>query len=350
MRVIVTGGAGFIGSALVRALVADGITVLTVDALTYAGNTDNLAPVATAPNHKFIRADIADRGAIEAAIRGFRPDWILHLAAESHVDRSIDGPDPFITTNVVGTSRLLEAATAYWDGLDTAARDRFRFLQVSTDEVYGEAPPGGAFTEASPYRPSSPYAASKAAGDHLARAFHRTYGLPVLISNCGNNYGPYQFPEKLIPLMILNALDRRDLPIYGGGHQVRDWIHVDDHVAALRAVAVRGTVGETYLVGARSPLPNHGVVTAICAILDRIRPGQRHANLIHHVPDRPGHDLRYVIAPDKLERELGWQPQYEFHQGLEQTVDWYLENRPWVDRIASRFDRDRLGLAAGGRR
>jgi dTDP-glucose 4,6-dehydratase len=347
MTVLVTGGAGFIGSALVRALVADGETVVTVDKLTYAGNLDNLAPVANAPNHVFLHADICDRAAMVAAFAEHRPQAIYHLAAESHVDRSIDGPAVFIETNVVGTATLLDAALDYWRGLDAAARSRFRFLQVSTDEVYGELAATGCFDEHSHYRPNSPYSASKAAADHLARAWFHTYGLPVLVSNCANNYGPYQFPEKLIPLMVLNALAGKELPVYGRGHNVRDWLHVDDHVAALRCIIARGRIGDTYLIGARAEARNIDLVRAICRLLDERRPeGKPHTRLIAFVTDRPGHDARYAIDPAKIERELGWRSQHGLDQGLAGTVDWYVANQEWCRRASGAYRQQRLGNAA----
>jgi dTDP-glucose 4,6-dehydratase len=350
MTVVVTGGAGFIGSALVRQLVAAGERVVTIDKLTYAGNLDNLAPVMANAAHTFIQADICDGAAMRAALAAHRPRAIYHLAAESHVDRSIDAPADFVRTNVSGTATLLEAATEYWRALPETARGHFRFLNVSTDEVYGELGPDGLFTEASPYRPNSPYAASKAGADHLARAWHRTFGLPVLVSNCGNNFGPYQFPEKLIPLTILNALEGKRLPIYGRGDQVRDWIHVDDHASALRAVVARGAPGETYLIGARGERRNIDVVRAICSILDGLRPQSPHLpheKLVQHVTDRPGHDSRYAIDPAKCETELGWKPEHGFVRGLRDTVAWYIENRDWCEKAAQVYSRGRIGL--GGR-
>ena len=348
MRCLVTGGAGFIGSALVRGLVGDGAEVLTVDKLTYAGRRENLAAIAGRPSHRLIAADICDTARMAELIAGFRPDAIYHLAAESHVDRSIDGPAEFIRTNVAGTGALLEAALAYWRGLAAEARHRFRFLNVSTDEVYGELGAEGHFREHDPYRPNSPYAAAKAGADHLARAFGRTYGLPVIVSNCGNNYGPYQFPEKLIPLMILNALAGEPLPVYGDGAHVRDWIHVDDHVRALRRIVAAGRAGETYLIGARSEKSNLEIVQALSRILDRLVPDlayRPHRQLITFVADRPGHDRRYAIDPGKIETELGWQPRESFESGLAKTVAWYLANREWCAGAAKTYDRGRLGLA-----
>lgn len=352
--VIVTGGAGFIGSALVRALVADGQPVVTVDKLTYAGTLDNLAAVMGSPLHRFVRADICDPAAMRAIFTdsGFTdsgPAAVYHLAAESHVDRSIDAPAAFVETNVTGTAVLLGAALDHWRGLDAAGRTAFRFLQVSTDEVYGELGDSGFFSEASPYRPNSPYSASKAAADHLARAWHRTYGLPVLVSNCSNNYGPHQFPEKLVPLTVLNAIAGRTLPVYGQGLNVRDWLHVDDHAAALRRIVEAGRPGETYLIGARAERRNIDLVRRLCDILDRRRPaGAPHADLIAFVTDRPGHDARYAIDPSKIERELGWRPRHGFEAGLAATVDWYLANGDWCARAGAQYRQERLGLAAAG--
>jgi dTDP-glucose 4,6-dehydratase len=351
LTTIVTGGAGFIGSALVRALVGAGETVVTVDKLTYAGNPANLAAVADAANHVFVEADICDATAMRAVFRQHRPSAIYHLAAESHVDRSIDSAVDFAMTNVVGTVTLLEAATAYWRALPAATAASFRFLMVSTDEVFGELGAAGAFDEASPYRPGSPYAASKAGADHLARAWFRTHGLPVLISNCSNNYGPYQFPEKLIPLTILNALEGRPLPVYGRGENVRDWLHVDDHVDALRRVVARGAPGETYLVGGRCERRNIDLVRALCGILDERQPaGAPHDRLIAFVADRPGHDARYAIDATRIESELGWRPRVGFTEGLRRTVDWYLDNRDWCAGATQRYGRGRLGLRAAGDR
>jgi dTDP-glucose 4,6-dehydratase len=347
MTVLVTGGAGFIGSALVRALVGDGERVVTIDKLTYAGNLDNLAAVAAEPNHTFIRADIGDRAAIAAAFRDYRPHAVYHLVAESHVDRSIDAPAVFVETNVVGTMSLLETALAYWRGLDAPGRERFRFLQVSTDEVYGELGAAGYFDEASRYRPNSPYSASKAAADHLVRAWFRTYGLPVLVSNSSNNYGPYQFPEKLIPLMVLNALAGRALPVYGRGVNVRDWLYVDDHVTALRRVVERGRIGETYLVGARCEARNIELVRTICRLLDARHPAAApHARLIAFVTDRPGHDARYAVNPSRIERELEWRPRHDLERGLAATIDWYIANQEWCQRAGGGYRQERLGTAS----
>lgn len=349
MRVIVTGGAGFIGSALVRYLVLEkGYEVLTVDALTYAGCEASLKRVEGRPNHRFLRANICDGATMAAAMADFQPDRILHLAAESHVDRSITGAADFIRTNVVGTFTLLEAARGYWAGLPEAARAAFRFLHVSTDEVYGSLGAEGLFTERSPYDPSSPYSASKASSDHLARAWQRTYGLPVLVSNCSNNYGPYHFPEKLIPLTILNALEGRPLPVYGEGANIRDWLYVEDHVRALECIADRGRPGETYNVGGRNERRNIAVVRRICAVLDELAPAAApHAALIRFVADRPGHDARYAIDATKLESELGWRAQETFDSGIEKTVRWYLDNGWWWQPLRQRYDGARLGLAGG---
>lgn len=352
MRVIVTGGAGFIGSALVRHLVLEkGYEVLTVDALTYAGCEASLRAVEGKANHRFLKADIRDRAAMDAAVADFRPDRIMHLAAESHVDRSITGAADFIQTNVVGTFTLLEAARGYWSTLDPAARAAFRFLHVSTDEVYGSLGDEGLFTEITPYDPSSPYSASKAASDHLAKAWERTYGLPVIVSNCSNNYGPYHFPEKLIPLTILNALAGRPLPVYGKGENVRDWLYVDDHARALDLIAERGRPGETYNVGGRNERRNIDVVRRICAVLDTLVPADTpRESLIEFVTDRPGHDARYAIDATKLETELGWRARENFDSGIEKTVRWYLDNAWWWQPLRDRYDGERLGLSGAAKR
>ena len=349
MRVIVTGGAGFIGSALVRYLVLEkGYDVLTIDALTYAGCRESLRAVEDRANHRFLHADIRDGAAMAQAIGSFRPDRIMHLAAESHVDRSITGAADFIQTNIVGTFALLEAARGYWNGLDATAKAAFRFLHVSTDEVYGSLGADGLFTETTPYDPSSPYSASKAASDHLAKAWERTYGLPVVVSNCSNNYGPYHFPEKLIPLTILNALDGRPLPVYGKGENVRDWLFVDDHARALDVIIERGRVGETYNVGGRNERKNIDVVRRICAVLDALVPGETpREELITFVTDRPGHDARYAIDATKLEDELGWRAKETFDTGIEKTVQWYLDSEWWWRPLRDRYDGARLGLDAG---
>jgi dTDP-glucose 4,6-dehydratase len=338
LRILVTGGAGFIGSAVCRHLVGRvSADVLNLDRLTYAANLASLAPIATNPRYRFVQGDIGDRALIDNLMEEFRPEAVLHLAAESHVDRSITGPDAFIETNVAGTYHLLEAARLYWMGLDPGQAARFRFLQVSTDEVYGSLGPHGYFTEATPYDPSSPYSASKAAADHLVSAWHRTYGLPVLITNCSNNFGPCQFPEKLIPLMILNAIEGEALPVYGDGGNVRDWLYVDDHVKALVCVLEKGRVGETYNIGARNECTNLSLVRRLCSILDELRPdGSPHERLITYVTDRPGHDRRYAIDPAKIESELGWHPDLAFEDALRETVVWYLENRAWWQPLCRR--------------
>jgi len=346
-RFLVTGGAGFIGSAFVRhAVAATDHHVLVVDKLTYAGNLDSLAPVKDHPRFRFVRADIADAAAMKAALADFQPDVILHLAAESHVDRSIDGPGAFVETNVVGTFVLLQQALGYWRALPKSKAEGFRFHHVSTDEVFGSLGAHGQFSEDSPYRPNSPYSASKAASDHLVRAWHHTYGLPVLISNCSNNFGPCHFPEKLIPLIILNALEGKPLPVYGKGENVRDWLYVEDHARALLVIAERGRVGQSYNVGANCERANIAVVRAICALMDELAPdaiGPRE-RLITFVADRPGHDLRYAMDARKLREELGWAPQETFESGLRKTVEWYLTNRPWWERIRTQVYRgQRLG-------
>ncbi len=354
MRILVTGGAGFIGSALVRHLLTETQhEVFNVDKLTYAGNLESLAPVAASPRYRFLQADICDRAAMDEALRDFQPDAVMHLAAESHVDRSIDGPSAFIQTNIVGTYSLLESVRAYWLGLDKERKAAFRFHHISTDEVYGDL--HGAddlFTETTPYAPSSPYSASKAASDHLVRAWSRTYGLPVLLTNCSNNYGPYHFPEKLIPLMILNALDGKPLPVYGNGQQIRDWLFVEDHARALMEVVTRGKLGETYNIGGHNEQKNLDVVRAICALLEELAPEKpagvaRYEDLITYVQDRPGHDLRYAIDAGKIERELGWTPRETFETGLRKTVRWYLDNREWCRHVQDgSYQGERLGASA----
>jgi dTDP-glucose 4,6-dehydratase len=323
--------------------------VVNVDKLTYAGSVTTLEAVLDSPDHLLVQADICDSDALEDVFRRHRPEAVLHLAAESHVDRSIDGPAAFIETNIVGTYRLLEASLSYWRTLQGRTRDSFRFVHVSTDEVYGSAPPSETFDEASPYRPNSPYAASKAASDHLGRSWHRTYGLPVIVTNCTNNYGPYQFPEKLIPLMTLAAIDGRSLPIYGDGLHVRDWIHVEDHCVALASVLVRGRPGEVYNIGGGAQRTNLEVVQAICDCLDRLRPrtdGRSYGEQMAFVADRPGHDRRYALHSHKIERELHWRAQIGFHAGLTNTIEWYLSHQSWCERVASRYDGGRLGLRA----
>lgn len=346
MRVIVTGGAGFIGSALVRHLVLEkGYDVLNIDALTYAGNRASLHTVEDKPNYRFLKANICDREAMEQAVREFQPGRIMHLAAESHVDRSITGAADFIETNVIGTFTLLETARGYWSTLDATQKEGFRFLHVSTDEVYGSLGDDGLFTEETPYDPSSPYSASKASSDHLAKAWERTYGLPIVVSNCSNNYGPYHFPEKLIPLTILNALAGERLPVYGKGENVRDWLYVEDHARALDLIAERGRVGETYNVGGRNERKNIDVVRRICEVLDRLAPANRpREELIEFVTDRPGHDARYAIDAAKLEDELGWRAQEDFDSGIEKTIAWYLENEWWWQPLRERYAGQRLGL------
>lgn len=346
MRVLVTGGAGFIGSSVVRHLVLrKGYDVLTVDKLTYAGTQTSLKSLEGRSNHQFLRADICDERLIGDAFETFRPDRVMHLAAESHVDRSITGAREFIETNVIGTFNMLERARSYWMSLDDRRKARFRFLHVSTDEVYGSLGDKGLFTEQTPYDPSSPYSASKASSDHLAKAWERTYGLPVVISNCSNNYGPYHFPEKLIPLTILNALEGKPLPIYGTGGNVRDWLFVEDHARALDIVVERGRVGQTYNVGGKNERRNIDVVKQICRLMDKhcARPSP-HEELISYVADRPGHDARYAIDATKLERELGWKAVENFDSGIEKTVRWYLENEWWWRPLRQRYAGGRLGL------
>ncbi|MBY6242753.1 dTDP-glucose 4,6-dehydratase [Methylosinus sp. Sm6] len=349
MRVLLTGGAGFIGSAVARRIIETTQDALLVfDKLTYAGNLASLAPIAHDPRYSFTRADICDRKAATRAFDEFQPDIVMHLAAESHVDRSIDGPAAFVQTNVVGTFTLLDVALAYWRRLDPARAAAFRFLHISTDEVFGALGPEGLFREDTPYAPSSPYSASKAGADHLVRAWRETYGLPTIVTNCSNNYGPYHFPEKLIPLTILNAIEGRPLPVYGRGENVRDWLYVEDHAAALLQVARAGVVGESYNVGGRSERRNIDVVRLICGILDEIRPRVgSYAEQIAFVADRPGHDLRYAIDCSKIERDLGWRPTESFESGLRKTVRWYLDNEDWWRTIrAGGYSGERLGRLA----
>ncbi len=351
-NVLVTGGAGFIGSAVCRHLVGAGANVLNVDALTYAGNLASLSTIDNAPNYRFARIDVCDRRAISEAFQAFQPDQVIHLAAESHVDRSITGSDAFIQTNIIGTFSMLEAGRAYWLGLTPQKRDGFRFLHVSTDEVYGSLGEDGLFVETTAYDPSSPYSASKAASDHLVSAWARTYGFPAIISNCSNNYGPYHFPEKLIPLVILNAIHAKPLPVYGAGANVRDWLYVEDHARALDLILSGGRIGEKYNVGGRNERSNIDVVRRICAILDRLRPmGLPYESLIAFVPDRPGHDRRYAIDASRLERELGWRALETFESGIEKTVRWYLDNEWWWRPLRDKvYAGERLGvLPAGGK-
>ena len=355
---IVTGGAGFIGSNFVRLALARGqMPLVVVDKLTYAGSLENLAGVREDPRLIFVQADIGDRAAMDAVFRTHRPAALVNFAAETHVDRSIDGPRAFIDTNLVGTFELLEAARAYWTPLAAPARQSFRFLHVSTDEVYGTLGATGAFSEDMAYAPNSPYAASKAGADHLVRAYHETYGLPALITNCSNNYGPYQFPEKLIPLMILNAVEGRKLPIYGDGRHVRDWLYVEDHCAGVWLVLERGQVGARYNIGGGNERTNLEIVDRLCATLEAEWPAARNPALAGHstaryetlktfVPDRPGHDRRYAIDASRIRRELDWRPSHDFEAGLAKTVRWYLENRAWCEAVqAGRYQRERLGLA-----
>lgn len=349
MKLLITGGAGFIGSAVVRQYIreTDG-TVVTLDNLTYAGTTDSLEDVLRHPRHVFEKVDICDRRELDRVFRQHQPNAVMHLAAESHVDRSIETPAQFIQTNIIGTYNLLEATLAYWSELTGDAKICFRFHHVSTDEVYGSLGPSGVFTEESQYRPNSPYSASKAASDHLVRSWCRTYGLPAVISNCSNNYGPYQFPEKLIPLVILNALEGKPLPIYGQGDNVRDWLYVEDHARALRLILAHGRAGETYHIGGQNERTNLDIVHTICEILDEFLPNSTwrpHAQLICFVEDRPGHDKRYAIDASKIRRELGWEPQETFNSGIRKTVRWYLDNQHWCRRAQGGcYQRERLGL------
>jgi dTDP-glucose 4,6-dehydratase len=348
LRILVTGGAGFIGSALVRHLIRDTAhEVLNVDKLTYAGNLASLDPIANSPRYRFVQGDICDQAAMAAAIAEFRPQVITHLAAESHVDRSIDGPAEFIQTNIVGTFSMLSAALDYWKGLDEAEKAVFRFHHISTDEVFGTLADDGYFTEETPYDPHSPYSASKASSDHLVRAWHDTYGLPVIVTNCSNNYGPYHYPEKLIPLVILKALAGETLPVYGKGLNVRDWLFVEDHARALTTVFEKGVIGQSYIIGGRAEKTNIDVVKRICATLDEVRPradGKKYEEQIGYVADRPGHDHRYAIDPSKLERELGWTAQESFDSGIARTVTWYLDNETWWRPLVEKDASKRVGL------
>lgn len=345
MKILVTGGAGFIGSAVVRLAVARGHAVVNLDALTYAANLENLAPVAGSPLYAFEHADIRDRAALDRVLAQHRPDAIMHLAAESHVDRSIDGPGAFIDTNVTGTYTLLEAARAYWTA--QGRPESFRFHHISTDEVFGSLGPEGQFTETTPYDPRSPYSASKAASDHLVRAWHETYGLPVVLSNCSNNYGPYHFPEKLVPVVILNALHGREIPVYGDGGNVRDWLYVEDHADALLLVLEKGALGRSYNIGGENEARNIDLVRTICAHMDRLRPDAGpHERLIRFVTDRPGHDRRYAIDPTRIREELGWRPSVTVEEGLRRTVEWYLGNEGWWRPLLAREGvGQRLGTA-----
>jgi dTDP-glucose 4,6-dehydratase len=352
MNFFITGGAGFIGSAVIRFLIeGTDHQVLNLDKLTYAGNPESLADVSGSSRYQFVQGDVCDRGLVSQLFIQFQPDVVMHFAAESHVDRSIDGPAEFIQTNIVGTSVMLECAREYWKQLP--ADNRFRFHHISTDEVYGSLGDTGLFTEETTYDPSSPYSASKASSDHLVRAWHRTYGLPVLITNCSNNYGPYQFPEKLIPLMILNALEGKSLPVYGNGQQIRDWLHVEDHARALYKVVTEGQIGETYNIGGHNEKTNLEVVHTLCALLDEGRPDHpkgisSYKDLITYVADRPGHDQRYAIDASKIQRDLGWVPQETFETGLRKTVEWYLNNRKWCQHVQDgSYQRQRLGVIEG---
>ena len=344
MKLLITGGAGFIGSAVVRLAIAQGHEVVVLDALTYAACLDNLAPVSGSDKYRFVEGDICDRALLDQVLGDYRPEAVMHLAAESRVDRSIDGPGAFIETNITGTYTLLEAARCYWR--DSSKSDSFRFHHISTDEVFGSLGKTGYFTEETSYAPNSPYAASKAASDHLVRAWHETYGLPVVLSNCSNNYGPYHFPEKLIPVIIINALAGKPLPIYGNGENVRDWLYVEDHADALLTVLTKGKIGRSYNIGGENEATNIDIVREICAILDRLRPAARpYFELVNFVADRPGHDLRYAIDPTRIRTELGWRPAITLTQGLEKTVRWYLDNEDWWKAL---HNRSGVGNRLGG--
>jgi len=350
--ILVTGGAGFIGSCFIRQIISEqSMRVVNFDKLTYAGNLDSLADAREDPLNTFVQGDVTDPQSVARVFAEHQIDTIVHFAAESHVDRSIDTPTAFVQTNVVGTCTLLEAARQYWESLPAERQQTFRFLHISTDEVYGSLGPEGQFTESTPYGPNSPYSASKASADHFARAYHRTYGMPVLTTNCSNNYGPCQFPEKLLPLMILNALEGKPLPVYGDGQNIRDWIFVEDHCQGLRQVLDQGKTGEVYNLGGNAERTNLSVVESICSIVDELRPKLPHrpcSSLITFVKDRPGHDQRYSIDASKAKRELGWEPQHDFESGLRKTIEWYLNNPGWVERITSGvYRRERLGLTSG---
>lgn len=350
MKIIITGGAGFIGSALIRFIINETThSVVNIDKLTYAGNLESLVSIAESKRYTFKQVDICDSNAIQQIFSDEQPDLIMHLAAESHVDRSIDGPAEFMQTNIIGTFTLLEATRSYWLGLNDSQKVNFRFHHISTDEVYGDLNEMDLFTEETPYAPSSPYSASKASSDHLVRAWHRTYGLPVIVTNCSNNYGPYHFPEKLIPLVILNALEGKPLPVYGNGQQIRDWLFVEDHARALFAVVTKGKVGETYNIGGFNEKANIDVVYAICDLLQELSPPKvehiaHYRELVSFVKDRPGHDLRYAIDASKIKNELGWAPKETFESGIRKTVLWYIENKPWCERVLDgSYKRERLG-------
>lgn len=350
MKIVVTGGAGFIGSALIRYLISEtNHHVLNLDKLTYAGNLESLVSVSSSDRYSFVQLDICDQQGLDKIFDEYQPDLIMHLAAESHVDRSIDGPAEFIQTNIVGTFTLLSAARQYWDGLPITKKETFRFHHISTDEVYGDLNETDLFTEETPYAPSSPYSASKASSDHLVRAWHRTYGLPVILTNCSNNYGPYHFPEKLIPLVILNALEGKPLPVYGNGQQIRDWLYVEDHARALFKVVTEGKIGETYNIGGFNEKANIDVVYAICDLLEECVPDkpmkvESYRDLVTFVKDRPGHDVRYAIDARKIEKELNWRPIESFDSGIKKTVQWYIANKDWCNRVQDgSYQRERLG-------